>query len=88
MTGFAITDLILATFGANPEIFYFYNVKEPTLIVLFAIFGAFFPALFLWIQTGLAKRVHAGFAGKLHNILVGALPAIPESDFFSRNEGE
>ncbi|MDG1943072.1 MAG: hypothetical protein P8J17_02280 [Halioglobus sp.] len=81
LTGYAITDPILATFGANPEIFYFYNVKEPSLIVLFAIFVAFFPALFLRIQTGLAKRVHAGFAGKLHNIFVGALTAIPESDW-------
>lgn len=73
LTGFAITEPVLTILGANPEIFFFHDVESRTLITVYALIVAFFPALLLWIMTVAVAWIHSGLGRALHCIFVGML---------------
>lgn len=76
LTGFAITEPVLGIFGANPGLFYFYNVSAVSLLVVYALTIAIVPALLLQAVTAIAGLFHRGVASALHVCFVGLLAGL------------
>jgi hypothetical protein len=73
LTGFTVTEPILTIFGANPSIFYFYNIDSASLTLLYAVTVAFGPALVLWFIIFLARCVSDCAALAVQYLIFGLL---------------
>jgi hypothetical protein len=73
LTGFAITEPLLAILGDNPDIFHFYNIESPSLIFVYTIVVMLVPALVLWFTTVVLGWVNRGIARTVHGFFVGLL---------------